>query len=272
MPNLKDLVIGVVGNGVVGKATARSYLEWAKEVRVYDTHPELSTHTLFEVVRSDLVFICLPTPLIGEALQLKGLDTSDLDTFFRTISPIYLSPNYVIKSTVPIGYTYNTARVYNLTNLVHSPEFLTARCSLQDALLPARNIIGGPNCECKQLLATVLKERFVGTPLILCKSDESEAIKLLTNAYFAVKISYFNEARSICDSLGMDWETVLGGIMLDGRICHAHTRVPGPDGRRGFGGACLEKDTSCLAKCLNQNKLHASMSKAALRRNKRDRE
>ena len=32
----------------------------------------------------------------------------------------------------------------------------------------------------------------------------------------------------------------------DGRIAHSHTKVPGPDGKRGWGGSCLGKDLDML--------------------------
>ena len=31
------------------------------------------------------------------------------------------------------------------------------------------------------------------------------------------------------------------------RIGHSHTRVPGYDGKRGYGGACFPKDTSAFS-------------------------
>ena len=33
---------------------------------------------------------------------------------------------------------------------------------------------------------------------------------------------------------------------MDERITHSHMSVPGPDGDRGFGGACFPKDTKAL--------------------------
>ena len=73
-------------------------------------------------------------------------------------------------------------------------------------------------------------------------STESELTKLVVNGFFATKVTFFNAARAVCEATGCDWEHVLEGVMSDGRIAHAHTRVPGPDGRPGYGGACLPKD------------------------------
>ena len=35
-------------------------------------------------------------------------------------------------------------------------------------------------------------------------------------------------------------------VAQDKRIGHSHTYVPGPDGKRGFGGTCFPKDVSSL--------------------------
>lgn len=100
------------------------------------------------------------------------------------------------------------------------------------------------------MLNRLYKSRFPGVPLYMMTSDESEAVKLFTNGFFAVKIAFFNEVRALADKLGLDWERVLGGVLSDGRISHNHTQVPGPDGQRGFGGACLPKDLANLIQCL----------------------
>jgi UDP-glucose 6-dehydrogenase len=236
--------IGVIGNGVVGHATARCWMEHA-EVKMYDVLKERSTHVKGEVVGgTDLVFVCLPEASIEE--------------FFQSVLP-WRFQNYVLKSTVPIGTTRRLAEKYGLENIVHSPEFLTARRAVTDAQTPARNIIGYPNfvpleeSTSQHLIWDLYLTRFPGVQCLRMLSDESEATKLFTNAFFAVKVSIFNEFRSLADKLNLNWDTVLSGILSDGRIAHSHTQVPGPDGKRGFGGACLVKDAEMLVEHLLEN-------------------
>lgn len=230
--------IGIIGNGVVGNATARSYMEHA-EVRVYDVIPEKATHSLGDVINSDIVFICLPSPQESTGL---GCDTHLIENLFGVLKNTI--DNYVLKSTVPIGFTRRMGIKYGLPNLVHSPEFLTARCAVTDAQLPARNIIGGPpgSGECYEVLENLYRKRFPGIQVIHMTSDESEAVKLFQNSFFAVKVAFFNEINQLADRLGLDWDTVREGMLTDGRIAHSHTTVPGPDGQYGFGGTCLPKD------------------------------
>ncbi len=247
--------VGIVGGGVVGRATARTYLEFVDEVRVYDTVGERSTHTLGEVVLSDIVFICTHEDIVPSVCQ-------------RFLG---ISQNFVIKSTVSIGTTRRLAQQYNLPNLVHSPEFLTARCAEVDALIPAQNIIGLAYYTHPTPLYDLYKLRFPGVPIRTVTSDVSEAIKLMTNAFFAIKVATFNEFRSLADKLKLDWDDILQGILGDGRITAHHTKVPGPDGQRGFGGSCLKKDSQHLLQSFVDNGVLAGMIPAAIVRNEVDR-
>ncbi len=253
--------IGVVGGGVVGRATARCWLEHVEAVHVYDVLPERSTSGMLDILLCDLIFVCLPEAAVEE--------------FFAALAG---SPaNFVLKSTVPIGTTRRLAEKYRLQNLVHSPEFLTARCAMTDVQMPARNIMGivqkdfGGNCP--DMLVELYERRFPGVPVYLMSSEESEAVKLFTNGFFAVKIAYFNEIRALADRLNLDWDAIRVGMLSDGRIAHSHTQVPGPDGKFGFGGGCLPKDLEMLIDQIEENNpndhhsLHSSVTRAVCHRN-----
>lgn len=259
--------VGVVGGGVVGHATARSYMEFG-EVRVFDVLKERRTHSLEETLECDVIFVALPTP------QAEGHLYADLravDDFFREVRGSKAS--FALRSTVPIGTTRRLKEQYDLPNIVFSPEFLTARCAVTDAQLPARNIIGipGPLTDEKLPLYDLYYERFPGVPILEMTSDESEAVKLVLNSFFAVKVAFFNEANTLAKALGLDWGRVMEGVLSDGRIAHAHTRVPGPSGGFGFSGACLPKDLGSFASQLQSAGLRADVSTAALLRNREDR-
>lgn len=258
--------IGIVGNGVVGQATARLWMEHVEEVRCWDTLPERRTHLYSEVLDgTDIVFVCLPTPW----LEGGGCDLSAVEKFFgkeRT------ERKFVLRSTVPVGTCRALSKEHwNLSSLIHWPEFLTARCANTDAQIPARNVVGGPSCGAKLLLVDMLKKRFPGVPCFQLTSDESELVKLMTNAFFAVKVAYFNELYRFAKDSALNWEMVLAAVLADGRIAHSHTRVPGPDGKLGFGGACLPKDLANLVDCIESNGLSAAVCRAAMERNREDR-
>lgn len=252
---MKDMKVGIIGGGTVGKATFRVFNEFVKDCCVYDRVLERRTDHLVYVLASDIVFVCLPE--------------TEVDSFFASLTVgTSLTTNFVLKSTVPIGFTKRMSVKYSTPNLVHSPEFLTERCALTDAQMPARNIVGltGNGFNAPSLRA-LYGWRFPGTPLLTMSSDESEAVKLMTNAFFSTKVAFFNEMRMLADRLGLDWDTVHDGILGDGRIAHSHTLVPGPDGKHGFGGKCLPKDLLALMGCMGEAKLDHPLLVAANYRN-----
>lgn len=268
--------IGVIGNGIVGSATARSFIEHVDEVRVYDKVPTKRVNPLLETLACDLVFICLPTPQDKPNLRC---DTSILDEFFEAMREDYRETNFVLRSTVPIGYTKSIAEKYGFKSLIHSPEFLTARCAFTDAQMPARNILGYVAnsmsyvlTDCEKQLQSLLKKRFPSVPIHKMTSDESESVKLMLNSFFAVKVSFFNEMYELCRKLGLDWERVLNGILSDGRIAYSHTKVPGPDGKLGYGGTCLPKDIASLIDTFDKNALKSPVLLSSHIRNQYDRD
>jgi len=262
--------LGIIGGGVVGQATARSYIEHVDQVRVYDIDPTRSTcqHPLDILEWAELIFICLPTPQNPNSLRC---DTSAIDQFFASLGNIHRCNNFVIRSTVPIGYTRRCSDLFALPNLVHSPEFLTARCATVDAQIPSRNIIGLPVGVYASKLEGLYRARWPHVPVHTMTSNESEAVKLFQNSFFAVKVAFWNEAREFADKMKLDWERVMNAVLADGRIHPSHTTVPGPDGKFGFGGTCLPKDLANLNYCISKSGCDDYITDAALSRNAKDR-
>jgi UDPglucose 6-dehydrogenase len=263
--------IGVIGNGVVGGATARSFIEHVEQVYIYDSVKEKSVHDLETLLsHSEVIFLCLPTPQVQGSLEC---DTSVLVSFFDSLLPSDRHKLFVIRSTVPIGFTSRMRKDFGLLNVVHSPEFLTARCAVTDAQIPARNIIGEPRNDrgfpnfAGEMLMRLYTARFPSVYTHLMSSDESEAVKLMQNSFFAVKVAFWNECQQLAKTLGLSWERILQAIIADGRISPSHTKVPGPDGQYGFGGACLPKDIANLITCINRAGLSSYVCEAALDRN-----
>lgn len=279
-----DIRLGIVGGGVVGSATARSYTEHVKEVRVYDVIKERRTHELEHVLECDLIMVCLPTP------QVEGLmdcDVRYVEEFFRHAASFHANANFVLRSTVPVGFTRRLADTFGLKNLVHSPEFLTARCANVDAQMPSRNIVGErpmkdmmkmgfiitpmPWTQCGIALRDLYAARWPHVPVEVVPSDMSEFVKLATNSIFAAKVGVFNELYEFCSFRGIDWELAHDLILKDGRIHPSHTQVPGPDGNVGFGGSCLPKDLASLVIQMIEDGVSADALLAVHKANKRRR-
>lgn len=256
--------MGVIGRGFVGEAQYRVWIEHVKEMRAYDLVKERCTHTLVETSKSEVVFLCLPTPMVDAEAGKFNPDLTTIRGVLEQLDEINCRSLIVIKSTVPVGFTEESQLKHPNLSICHSPEFLTARCHVADAHTPSRNIVGhtSGNKNAAAFFRDKLRVRFPGVPGFLFTSGESELVKLACNAFFSMKVNYFNSIYNFAKMAKLDWDRVTMGMLTDGRIAHAHTKVPGPDGRQGFGGTCLPKDLANFIDCIERLNLNPGVLQA----------
>ena len=78
-------------------------------------------------------------------------------------------------------------------------------------------------------------------------AKEASFVKYGINSFLATKVLWMNQFKDIVDNMSCNYNKIINAISTDIRVGPSHTQVPGPEGKRGFGGACFPKDTQAFA-------------------------
>ena len=255
--------IGIVGAGFVGGAIKNAYDTYNVPVIVRD--PFKGFDASWKDIRDcHGVFVCVPSPSKenGEA------DISYLEDVLENLKG--MKGVIISKVTAPPSVYAKLQTKY--PNLVHAPEFLVAATAKEDYINGTFGFIGGDEKYAPLAEEIIrLSQRHL-TSVKYCSIQEASLAKYTINCFLALKVGFMNQIYDLSEAVGVDYEVLRDLLSGEERLGTSHFNVPGPDGQRGFGGACFPKDTKALNAEANNHDVEFNILDAAIRYNAKLRE
>lgn len=234
-----------------------------------------ATTSTDEAVRTtDVSLISVGTPSAPDGSP----ELAAVDAVIRAIGEIVGAADkehtVIVRSTVPPGACVARLKpileeasgraIGDRLHLVFNPEFLREGSSVRDFDAPPFTIVGSLS-EGGFEVAEALYAG-IDAPLIRADIGVAESIKVLSNAYHALKIAFANEAGSMLKSVGVDSREVMDVFCQDTQlnISRAYLR-PG----FAFGGSCLPKELRGLSALGRSNNVTMALIDAVLDSNQR---
>jgi GDP-mannose 6-dehydrogenase len=214
---------------------------------------------LYAIENTDITFVCIGTP----GRKDGSLNLNSLFNSLKQIAKGLKDKNFfhiiVIRSTIsPGSYEKIVSILEKCSNkkvkkdfcVIINPEFLREGSAVQDFFNPPMNVIGTKCKEC----ANVLKKlyTFNKAPVFVVSENVAELIKLVSNAFHSIKISFANEIGNICKKLNVDSFEIMNLFTKDLKLNISPVYFkPG----FAFGGSCLPKDLKALNKIAKNNSI-----------------
>jgi len=231
-------IIGIVGYGVVGNATARM-LKSTAEILIQD--PEKGYQA--NLKRCDYIFICI---------NEKSTSMSSLEKVIKEITETNEKATIIIRTTVIPGTTDKFIEKYN-RDIVFMPEFLREWNVKEDARSPDKIVIGTIKHELFLEIKNLLWNIEIDDNRILqTKPIEAEMAKLALNSLALIKVVFAEELYDLANVMGADYQSIYTIFELDQNVNKRHLLAK-KDNYRGANGKCLPKDTNFLIEAGKDN-------------------
>ena len=190
---------------------------------------------------AEVIFICVGTPPKKDGSYDSKFVYSATESIAKHLTGYSV---VVIKSTVPPSTTNEVKKILaKNTNIkvdvASTPEFLREGSAINDALHPARVVLGVETKKSEKILKKLHKK--LKGEVVVTTPQSAQLTKYAANAMLATRISFMNSMAIIADKVGANINDISKGLGLDPRIGSSFL-----DAGLGYGGSCFPKDTWAL--------------------------
>ena len=202
------------------------------------------TTAFSEIASSDVILICVPTPVRDQVPDLSFIETAIKDVALNMNPGVLV----VLESTTYPGTTDELVRpLLETSGLIAGRDFLLAYSperidpgNERYAFNEVPRVVGGCTPEATGV-ASLFYGQLVGGVVSVSSPRAAELAKLLENTFRHVNIALVNEMAVLCHELGIDvWEVIDAAASKPFGFMPFY---PGP----GVGGHCIPLDPTYLA-------------------------
>jgi len=223
-----------------------------------------TTDLEYAIKNSRVIFSAVPTPSAANG----EVDLSYVFNVVDKMADVIDSYKIIVtKSTVAVGTgdkikerLLSRGVPEDMFDIVSNPEFLREGSAVGDFMRPDRVVLGTSSEKALNIMKDIYKSLYlIETPIVATDVRTAEMIKYASNAFLATKISFINEVANVCEKVGANVQMVAKAMGLDGRISPKFLHA-GP----GYGGSCFPKDTLAFTKIAEQVGMEATIVKAVI--------
>ena len=212
-----------------------------KEVTEFLKSKKLNLRGVKKFPTENFEYVIISTPTSYNT-ETNYFDTTSVEKCIFDIIKQKSQASIIIRSTLPVGFTEKIKKQYPSSEIIFIPEFLREGNALYDSLYPSRVVVGSRSDKAKKfvkLLEFGAKKKDIS--VLYTGATEAESAKLFSNAYLAMRVTFFNELDSFAMSRALNTKDIIRAVSFDPRIGDYYNNPS-----FGYGGYCLPKDTKQL--------------------------
>jgi len=260
--------IGIIGYGVIGKAIGDTFTSGNVHINdVRDIDNVESNVIVFDKLEDlvcsnvEIIFLCVPSPTVD-----GKFDSSYITNVMDQIEKIEMEiPPIVLKSTTPPDIVQELFSKYSNLS-IYNPEFLRQNSAKQDLLDMEKHYVWANSERDHTAFKSYINASNCQKTIVRFPSLQKLSLfKYASNTYNATRVTFANCIYQMFEAIedeDMDYsefiDTFGDFLELNYKRWGHNLRVPGPDGHKGYGGACLPKDTQALIEYANRVQMRES--------------